>query len=142
RTSSARSRSTSRRTGRRAGSRATRSATVSPLIQPCGQSFSKLSEIWRSKFAGQDAPAKHFVRQNSLNFEKDWPQGWIKGDTVAERVAAWKEVRDKLLGLKIDRRWRINKAGPDHDTLFVEDRAIGWDIGFTVFPSLAADTKV
>src|SRR5262249_31069682 len=81
---------------------ATRSATVSPLIQPCGQSFSKLSEFCRTKcFAGASWPA-NFERQISLNFEKDWPQGWIKGDTVAERVALDPALRPVLLEVERD----------------------------------------
>jgi hypothetical protein len=84
----------------------------------------------------------NFERTLSINFEKDWPQGWVKGDTPAERVAAWNEIREKLLGLKVDRRWRLPKSNVDHDTLMVEEHVVPWDVTFTVFPGLGYETKV
>lgn len=91
-----------------------------------------------------DRPAwgPNYERTLSINFEKDWPQGWVKGDTVGERAAAWNEIREKLLGLKVDRRWRLPRSNVDRDTLFGEDRVVPWDVAFTICPYLPPETKV
>jgi predicted AlkP superfamily phosphohydrolase/phosphomutase len=84
----------------------------------------------------------NFERILSINFEKDWPQGWVKGDTVKMRADAWNEIREKLLGLKVDRHWRLPRSNVDRDTLFGEDHVMPWDVAFTVCPFLPPETKV
>jgi hypothetical protein len=43
-----------------------------------------------------------FGRVLSMNFEGDWPQGFVKGGTAEERIAAWDQVRALLMPLKVD----------------------------------------
>ena len=84
----------------------------------------------------------NWERTLSINFEQDWPQGWVKGDTVGERAAAWREIRDQLLAIKVDRRWKVPRSNVERDTLFIEDRVLPWDVAFTVYPGFSPDTKV
>jgi predicted AlkP superfamily phosphohydrolase/phosphomutase len=91
-------------------------------------------------FDHADWPAR-FERQLSLNFEGDWPQGFLKGGTAEERNAVREQIRAQLNALKVDRRWK-DPNGRLFDSLFWGSDVVGWDLTFAVYQSFAADAKV
>ena len=125
--------------------RSNRDYDLDPLLERLGLLVRDASgAIDWTKTRCFDRPAwpPNWERILSINFEKDWPQGWVKGDTVGERAAAWREIRDQLLAIKVDRRWKVPRSNVDRDTLFIEDRVLPWDVAFTVYPGFSPDTKV
>jgi type I phosphodiesterase/nucleotide pyrophosphatase len=82
-----------------------------------------------------------FGRVLSMNFEGDWPHGFVKGGTAQERNDAWESIRNQLFALKVDPPWKAPN-GKTYKGMFWGTDASDWDMEFAVYQSFVSDAKV
>ncbi len=84
---------------------------------------------------------RHFIRYLSINFEGEWPNGFVAGGSPQVRSAKWREVQAKLFDVKIDKSYVAADGAISHD-LFLGCHMGEKDSQFVVYQALPGDTKV
>jgi predicted AlkP superfamily phosphohydrolase/phosphomutase len=82
-----------------------------------------------------------FGRVLSMNFEGDWPHGFVKGGTAQERDDAWESVKAELFSLKVDPPWK-DKKERTYRGIFWGSDVNAWDMEFAVYQSFVSEAKV
>jgi hypothetical protein len=82
-----------------------------------------------------------FGRVLSMNFEGDWPHGFVKGGSAQERSDAWESIRTQLFSLKVDPPWK-SPNGRIYKGIFWGSDENGWDMEFAVYQSFVSDATL
>lgn len=85
--------------------------------------------------------ATSFIRHVSINFEGEWPQGWVPRPSPQARVAKWREVQARLESIRTDQSFKDASGQPRSSLLW--DMNMGEDdTHFTLYPSFPSETRV
>jgi hypothetical protein len=84
---------------------------------------------------------RNIIRYVAMNFEGEWPHGFVPAGSPLERTLRWSEVQDSLMKVKISRNYQ-DASGMVKNDFILSCRMGDNDSIFVIFQLLPGDTNV